>query len=494
MSSKVTPRPFFEQLADRVERSNSLLCVGLDPDPASMPTRFAQTSQPLIEQLLAWNLEVVESTAEFACVFKPNIAFYESLGSDGYSLLQSTLNAIPDDIPVILDAKRGDIGNTAAAYATACFDQLQVDAVTLNAYLGRDSIQPFVEYTDKGLFILCHTSNPGSKDFQELEISDWSRLDREANQPLYMHVARTAAAWSPNIGFVVGATYPESIAAIRELAPHAWMLIPGVGAQGGDLQAALSAGLRDDGMGLVMNVSRGISSAFDPALAARTFRDRINDARQSSAEETARKLTTDVTHAHDEIITRLVELGAVKFGNFKLASGVDSPIYIDLRLLVSDPNLLAIVAERYAQLLHQLPVDRIAGVPYAALPIGTAVSLASGVPLIYPRKEVKEYGLQRGIEGAWEAGERVVIIEDLITSGGSTIKSAQRLREAGLIVEHAIVLIDREQGGVENLAEAGVEVRSVFKLSEILMSLEAQRAITSEQAEQVRAFIQDSRK
>lgn len=195
-----------------------------------------------------------------------------------------------------------------------------------------------------------------------------------------------------------------------------------------------------------------------------------------------------------ELIAGLVELGAIQFGDFKLASGIQSPIYIDLRLLVSSPNLLATVAEQYASVLEGLTADRIAGVPYAALPIGTAVSLESGIPMIYARKEVKDYGLRRGIEGAWEAGDNVVIIEDLITSGGSTVKTAQVLRDAGLVVEHAIVLIDREQGGAENLAHAGIQAHSVFTISEMLDSLESQGSITPDVALQVRTFIQDTRK
>ena len=168
---------------------------------------------------------------------------------------------------------------------------------------------------------------------------------------------------------------------------------------------------------------------------------------------------------------------------------MQSPIYIDLRLLVSRPRLLAQVAQEYARLLADLPCDRIAGVPYAALPIGAAVALAADVPLIYPRKEAKAYGLGKDIEGAWQPGDRVVIIEDLITSGGSTVKTAQRLREAGLVIEHAIVLIDREQGGVEKLAAAGITAHAVFTLSEILEVLTAAGRLSPEKQAEVLAFL-----
>ena len=485
---------FHEKLTSRIEDVDSLLCVGLDPNPADLPSRFADASLPIASQLLNWNLAVIEACADYALAFKPNIAFYEALGIDGLAMLRRTLEAIPGGIPVILDAKRGDIGSTAAAYARACFEELRVDAVTLNAYLGRDSIDPFLAYPNKGLFVLCRTSNPGSSDFQELEISDWQTLDREANQPLYIHVARGAVSWAPNIGLVVGATFPASLASVRSVAPHAWFLVPGIGAQGGDVQATLNAGLRDDGLGLLVNVSRGISLAYDPGDAARRYRDELNDARRSyAATSSEAKPAPTAPAVVDDLSAKLVALGAVQFGEFTLASGIQSPIYIDLRLLVSEPQLLSAVADSYAGILDALPADRIAGVPYAALPIGTAVSLASGVPMIYPRKEVKNYGLQRGIEGAWTAGESVVIIEDLVTSGGSTRTTVDRLREAGLTVSHAIVLIDREQGGVDNLAAHGVQVHSVLKLSDIMGSLVRQGTITVDLADEVARFIRESR-
>ncbi|MBK8049249.1 MAG: orotate phosphoribosyltransferase [Anaerolineales bacterium] len=196
----------------------------------------------------------------------------------------------------------------------------------------------------------------------------------------------------------------------------------------------------------------------------------------------ARALTTD-----------LFNLGAVKFGAFTLASGIQSPIYVDLRLLVSKPSLLAKAATAYAAILANIPSDRIAGVPYAALPIGTAVAIEAEKPLIYPRKEVKAHGLGKEIEGVWAPGDRVVIIEDLITSGGSTIETAEKLRAAGLVVEHAIVLIDREQGGVANLAKAGIQAHSVFKLSEMLDILVELQLLDDAKRQEVLAFLRQPR-
>lgn len=463
---------FFTKLDAAVERNQSLLCVGLDPTAAQLPARHRQDNGDLLAGLLAWNQAVIEATTDLVCTYKPNIAFYEALGAPGMTLLRQTLALIPKHIPVLLDAKRGDIGSTATAYAQACFEDLGVDAVTLSPYLGRDSIEPFARYADKGLFVLCHTSNPSAGDFQDLEITDWRTLDREGNQPLYIHVARTAVTWSPNVGLVIGATYPEVFAGVRAAAPNQWLLVPGIGAQGGDLASTLAAGLRADGKGVLINASRGVCLADDYRAAAQQLRDAINQHRQTDKrQETGDKRQETRNTQHESLITGLADLGAVKFGNFTLASGMQSPIYIDLRLLVSQPKLLALAAEAYAALLADLPCDRIAGVPYAALPIGTAVALAADKPLIYPRKEAKAHGLGKDIEGAWQPGERVVIIEDLITKGGSTLQTVERLRAVGLQVEHVIVLIDREQGGVANLAAAGVTAHAVFTVSEVLSTL-----------------------
>ncbi len=486
---------FFEKLDAAVERNQSLLCIGLDPDPARIPARYRsgdaakdESVEGIIDAILAWNQAIIEETADLACVYKPNIAFYEALGAPGMALLRRTLALIPEEIPVILDAKRGDIGSTAAAYARACFEDLGVDAVTLSPYLGRDSVDPFAAYADKGLFVLCHTSNPSAGDFQTLEIADWRTLDREPNQPLYIRVARDAPAWSPNVGLVIGATYPEAMVDVRAAAPDAWFLVPGIGAQGGDLAATLAAGLRSDGKGLIINVSRGVALAENHGQAAREIRDEIERLRDSGQAPLPHSPTPPIPDLHS-LILALPDLGAVQFGDFTLASGKQSPFYIDLRLLVSRPTVLAMAAKAYATILAGIEHDRIAGVPYAALPIGTAVSLEADVPLVYPRKEAKAYGMGKQIEGAWDPGDRIVVIEDLITSGGSIVKSVEAMREAGMVIEDAIVLIDREQGGVENLAAAGIRVHSVFKLDQILDVLVAHGRLSEEKRAEVLAFI-----
>jgi uridine monophosphate synthetase len=484
---------FFNKLQSAIDRNHSLLCVGLDPQPSQIPAAFRSASSDPLQAILAWNCAIINATVSYAAVYKPNIAFYEALGFAGAQLLRDTLDAIPDDIPVLLDAKRGDMGNTAKAYAQAIFEHWDVDAVTLNAYLGRESIEPYFDYPGKGLFILCHTSNSGASDFQELEVSDWRTLDREPNQPLYIHVARTVTKWSDNIGLVVGATYPDAIAATRRAAPDAWFLIPGIGAQGGDLEASVKAGIRADQQGIVVNASRSLAQASDIAAAAKQMRDEMNQTRANKVYPAVTAASAPpsqpLSKQEQSLIDGLVDLTAVKFGEFTLASGQRSPIYIDLRLLVSDPALLSLAAEAYSAIVATLDADRLAGVPYAALPIATAVSLRSGLPMIYTRKEVKTHGLGKDVEGNWQPGERVVVIEDLITSGGSIIKSAERLRELGLLVEDVIVLIDRGQGGVENLAEAGIRAHAVFTLPTMLDYLVFSGRMEQRVADDVRAFL-----
>ena len=470
---------FFAKLEAAARRNDTLLCVGLDPTPAACPAQYqpaASAAQELSDRqedgpcdaLLRWNRAVIEATSDLVCCYKPNIAFYEALGQPGLTLLRKTIAAVPAHIPVLLDAKRGDIGSSAAAYARACFDELCVDAVTLSPYLGKDSIAPFAAYEGKGLFVLCHTSNPSAGTLQRLPVRS-GQSDRR-NGTLFIQVAEEAVSWSPDVGLVVGATYPEALADVRAVASDAWLLAPGIGAQGGDLEAALAAGLREDGLGLLISATRSVTQAEDPRQAAEELRDRISRARTQLRDKVRAEGAppTSPYTPNTELIIGLAELGALQFGDFTLASGKRSSLYVDLRLLVSQPSLMQAAANAYAKMLESLECDRIAGIPYAALPIGAAVSLASGVPLIYNRKEGKRHGLGKDIEGLWQPGERVVIIEDVITTGGSIVSSVELFRAAGLVVEDAVVLLDRQQGGFENLREVGIRVHSVLALNEVL--------------------------
>jgi orotidine-5'-phosphate decarboxylase len=263
---------FTDKLLDASRKNKSWLCIGLDPDPGLMPR----------VDIPQFNKTIVEATSDLVCAYKPNLAFYEALGTKGLAILEKTIKHVPGDIPVIGDAKRGDIGNTARAYARALFSVLGFDAATVNPYLGHDSIEPFISYHDKGVFILCRTSNKGAVDFQNL---------RTNGLPLYEAVAQKAQEWNiyDNIGLVVGATYPEELKRVRSICPEMPLLIPGIGAQGGDLASAVSYGVDARGEKAIINVSRQIlyaSKEKDFAQAARTvaekIRNQINDYRSKA--------------------------------------------------------------------------------------------------------------------------------------------------------------------------------------------------------------------
>lgn len=265
---------FIEKLELAQKKNRSLLCVGLDPSLERLPEVCRLESQPF----LAFNRALIDATADLVCAYKPQIAHYAACGVETELLTTiSYINKTYPEIPVILDAKRGDIGSTAEKYAIEAFERYQADAVTVNPYLGGDSLEPFLNYSEKGVVVLCRTSNPGGSDLQSLEV------DGEA---LYLKLARLATtSWNVNgnILLVVGATWPEELARVREVVGDIPLLVPGVGAQGGDLAAVLEAGLDSKGAGLVINSSRGIiyaSSGEDFAQAARQealeLRDAIN--------------------------------------------------------------------------------------------------------------------------------------------------------------------------------------------------------------------------
>ncbi len=273
---------FMQALRDRWSASGSLVCVGLDPEPAKFPARFAGDA----EAVYAFCRDIVDATAEYACCFKPQIAHFAALGAEGaLERLIAHVHASHPGIPVILDAKRGDIGSTAQRYAIEAFDRYGADAVTANPYLGRDSLQPFLDRADRGVVILCRTSNPGARDLQDLPVAGGDGAAR----PLYQHVAeKVAREWNGhgNCMLVVGATWPEQLREVRAIAGDLPFLVPGVGAQGGDAEAVVRNAKTADGTGLVVSSSRAIlyaSSGDDyaeaAATAARMLRDTLNRAR-----------------------------------------------------------------------------------------------------------------------------------------------------------------------------------------------------------------------
>jgi len=257
---------FLTKLNGARRHNQSLLCVGLDPEPEKLPAGAS---------VAGFCREIVRATYDLVCAYKPNIAFFEALGAEGWGILKKVIALVPRNIPVIIDAKRGDVGNTARAYARAVFDELGADAVTVNPYMGYDSIEPFVEYKDKGVFVLCRTSNPGAADFQSLTCD---------SKPLYQIVAERVETWNKhrNLGLVVGATQPDELKMIREAHPALPLLIPGVGAQGGSLKLAVKYGAAGEGVAIinssrqVLYASAGPDFAEGARAAALSLRDEIN--------------------------------------------------------------------------------------------------------------------------------------------------------------------------------------------------------------------------
>lgn len=268
---------FSERLRQSQENHNSLLCIGLDPDTAKLPRHLRGKD----DGVLAFNRGIIEATREVSCCYKLNLAFFEAMGDRGWQILRETLALIPPEIITIADGKRGDIGNSSAMYARSIMDDLRFDAATVHPYMGLDSVEPFARRPEQGVFVLALTSNPGARDLQYLKIG---------GKPLYEHVVRKVKKWDTagNFGIVVGATRPAQLKQIRALAPRLPILIPGIGAQGGDLRKAVQYGCDRTGALALLNVGRSVlfaSAGEDFAeaagAAARATRDEINRYRET---------------------------------------------------------------------------------------------------------------------------------------------------------------------------------------------------------------------
>lgn len=257
---------FRQRLHEVAKQNDSWVCVGLDPDPAKLPRVGA-----VADEMRTFLLDVVDRTKDAVCAYKPNAAFFEAIGPGGHEVLADVIAHASRFAPVILDAKRGDIGNTAKAYAKWAYEHLKAEAITVGPYMGRDSLEPFFEKPERGVFVLCRTSNPGAQDLQSLKLA--------TGEPLYEHVAQLARQWNHhhNVGLVAGATAPEELRRIRHVAgPDMLLLIPGVGAQGGSAEHAMRFGANDAGDNAIVTSSRGILYSGDPAGAASELRAELN--------------------------------------------------------------------------------------------------------------------------------------------------------------------------------------------------------------------------
>ncbi len=473
---------FFEKLNAAIAHNQSLLIVGLDPNPEMIPSRYRQQADngSIIDDLWDWLQDQIAQTIDLVCAYKPTFGFYKALGAPGLELLHKTLTAIPSHIPIILDAKHGDL-NTSTIFARTVFEQWQVDAITLTPYSGQDHIAPFLVYPGKAVFVLCCTSNPGAIALQQYPTTE---------SPLYLQVVKEAKNWGTpeQLGLEVGTTDADVLARIRAVAPERVILARSIWAEGGDdLTQLLAAGLNANGEGMLIPVPVEMLVSEHPAEQIQSLRQEINQARNQIIHEgSACELwTPDVClldrHPQQDLILQLYDIGCILFGNFVQASGVTFPYYIDLRKIISNPQIFHQVLSAYEDILKDLTFDRIAGIPYGSLPTATGLSLRLNHPMIFPRKEVKAHGTRRVIEGNFHPGETVVVVDDILISGKSVMEGAAKLQSAGLKVNDIVVFIDHEQGVKDRLRENGYCAHSVLTITEITETLYQAGRINDEQ-------------
>ncbi|MDJ0578322.1 MAG: bifunctional orotidine-5'-phosphate decarboxylase/orotate phosphoribosyltransferase [Xenococcaceae cyanobacterium MO_234.B1] len=471
---------FFEKLTGAIERHQSLLYVGLDPDPEVWPKHYGswETVSRHLWGLQEWLQFLITETADLACAYKLTLEFYRALGASGLELLSQTLKAIPAHIPVILDAQHSGL-NTSTIFAQTIFAEWQVDAVTLNAYTGQDEVAPFLLYPDKAVFILCVTANPSAAILQEYPT---------AESPFYLQLVKEAQTWGTpeQVGLEVGVS-PEVLARVRSLAPERLILAGDLSTEGSDLNKTLEAGLNANGDGLLVPVPQEWLSRENLREPIRTLRDEINQVRVKVAQgnPTCSVWLPDVClleqHPHKELILQLYDIGCLHFGEFVQASGATFPYYIDLRTIISHPQVFEQVLSAYAEILSSLSFDRIAGIPYGSLPTATGLGLRLNFPLVFPRKEVKAHGTRRLVEGKFCEGETVVVIDDILITGRSVTEGAKKLESVGLKVQDIVVLIDHEEGVRERLENKGYRSHAVLKISEIAQTLSEAGRLKPEQ-------------
>ncbi|PSF38899.1 bifunctional orotidine-5'-phosphate decarboxylase/orotate phosphoribosyltransferase [Aphanothece hegewaldii CCALA 016] len=472
---------FFTSLTTAIEQNQSLLIVALDPNPEMMPLEYGMGDdrRTLIKQLWNWLSFIINETSDLVCAYKPTLGFYEALGTSGLELLLQVIKTVPQNIPVILDAKHGDL-NTSTVFARTVFEDWGVDAITLNPYVGQDHAASFLVYPDKGTFILCRTSNPGAINLQEYPTSD---------NPFYLQVVREVQTWgTPEQLFLeVGTTNGEVLSKIRAIAPERYLLLRSIWAKSGNLRDILTAGLNNNRDGLLIPVPQDQLSTQDLRKNVQALRDEVISIKNTLGEErsSCKIWTSNVCllnkHPHQDLILQLYDIGCLLFGEYVQASGATFSYYIDLRKIISNPQIFQQVLYAYVEILKTLEFDRIAGIPYGSLPTATGLSLLLNRPMIYPRKEVKAHGTRRLIEGHFELGETVVVVDDVLISGKSAIEGAEKISSSGLNVKDIVVFIDHEEGVKDKIRAKGYQAYSVVGISEITETLYSAGRISHEQ-------------
>jgi uridine monophosphate synthetase len=563
---------FFVKLTDAMASRQSLLITGLDPNPEMLQTwtRHHPSSGSFLAQARRWIKAVIDATGDHVCAYKPSLGFYQALGPIGIELLHEVRELVPRDMPLILDAKHGDL-NTSSALAQYVFRELGADALTLSPLAGQDIVAPFLLYPDRAVVITCHSSNPGARVFQHHPDED---------RPLYTTVVRESQLWATaeQLLLEVGTSDPAVLARVRSAAPERFLILRSLWEQEERLEALLQAGLNASGDGLLLPlpqhllVEKGMAAGTSALrIQIETMRHRwlsnvadrcdlwlpapetgaaaavlggsagavlegdgeegdgedvdgeagaakqgaalgagagkggggpLNTAASSSGgrgagrnadavgtgsdvakrEGAGRTSRVSSVDPLDELIVELFDVGCLLFGEYVQASGAVFNYYIDLRQIISDPNLFHRVLHAYAGQLEGLRFDRIAGIPYGSLPTATGLSLKLHLPLIYPRKEVKAHGARRLIEGDFNEGETVVVVDDILITGGSVLEGIGKLETSGLVVRDVVVFIDHGGQARQRLADAGYRTHAVLMIPRITNVLMAAGRLSSDQA------------
>ena len=503
---------FFIQLTDAITERQSLLVTGLDPNPEMLQSwahRRGMGGRSFLSQARHWIKAVIEATADHVCAYKPSLGFYQALGPVGLELLREVRELVPLDIPLIVDAKHGDL-NSSSALASYLFRDLGADAVTLSPLAGQDIAAPFLLYPEKAVVVTCHSSNPAARILQH---------HPSESDPLYIRIVQECQRWGTpdQLLLEVGTSDPAVLARVRQEAPERFLILRSLWGEEDRLDALLEAGLSPAADGLLLPLPQNLLVEDDMAERAERLKRRIGERRDRWLERRPREgeacslwlpeprggavgaasppatkpgtgpgQATAEANAMDQLILDLFDIGCLLFGDYVQASGAVFNYYIDLRQIISDPNLFHRVLHAYATLLETMHFDRIAGIPYGALPTATGLSLQLHKPLIYPRKEVKAHGARRLIEGDFVEGDRVVVVDDILITGGSVLEGIGKLESSGLVVENVVVFIDHggaaDRSARQRLEQAGYRCHAVLDIHRITAVLHRAGRLSHAQA------------
>ena len=502
---------FFTALTEAMTSRSSLLVTGLDPNPEmlrSWATARGLGGSSLLSQARSWCKSVIESTADHVCAYKPSLGFYQAMGSAGVELMVEVRELLPHDLPLIIDIKHGDL-NSSSAIASYLFQTLQADAVTLNPIAGQDIAAPFLLYPGKGVVINCHSSNPAAKVLQHYPNED---------EPFYLQVVRESQRWGTvdQLLLEVGTSDPDILKRVRQAAPERFVMLRSLWGEEGNLQRLLESGLNQAGDGLLLPLPQSLLNESDINRQTAALKTRINKIREehlntqleilrqqpteqcriwphtnrTNAAEQSNIERTSIEKDLRELVIDLFDIKCLLFGEFEQASGAIFNYYVDLRQIISDPALFHRVLDCYAQVLRPLNFDRIAGIPYGSLPTATGLSLQLHKPLIYPRKEVKAHGTRRLVEGEFNEGETVAVVDDILITGGSVLEGIAKLESSGLNVNDVVVFLDhggqQDTRAKERLNAKGLRIQSVLSLETISDVLEEAERISADQAKELR--------